>query len=568
MKMLRVVKIAVCLFAFTLIFGMPAKAQDLKSAMGLAESEQFDLAHKAFDDLIAKEPTNGEAYFYYGESWLKQYMVDSNAVSINDACKSALQYYNKGIEKVPGEPLNYIGAGRVDILLGKYADAEASIQKAKDLMPLQGMKYSKSAIPVAKQSLAYAKIAEAYLKNPNKKKEELLDIISNAIERDATVPEVYLIKGDIYMNTNDGSSAIVAYNKANELDPKSCKAMVKIGQLWVRAKSYPDALTYYKDAIAIDSSFAPAYRERGELYGLAQQWDNGIKDYKKFLELSGNNFYAKVRYAAFLYMAKKYEDAIKMIEELKVTDKESINKNYNYLNRLEAYSYFNQNNAQDALVVIQLFFQNQPAEKIMVDDYNYYGDIQAKLGNHEDAIAKYLKAIEMDPSNTDILTKAGKEYNTLKKYDEAAKLYEKKISLDKATLTDYYELGKIYLNMKEYDKADTCFGTVMFKKPDYINAVMYRAQGRAAVDSTSEKGLAKPYYERLAELSLADSAKYSKYLTTSYEYLRYYYFKQYNLNKKCEDAKKSILYCDKILAIDAKNENSLAIKKSLVVLCP
>ncbi|HNW98615.1 MAG TPA: tetratricopeptide repeat protein [Bacteroidales bacterium] len=566
--MLRYVKFFVCLFLVVVLSQYTLKAQDLKSAIRLSESEQYDASHKAFDDLLAAQPTNGEIYFYYGESFLKQYFVDSAAASLSEAANSALQYFNKGIEKAPADPLNYIGAGRVYILQNKRTEADASIQKAKDLMPLKGMKYTKSDIPTTKQALSYAKIAEAYLKAPGFTKEALLEIIDNATERSTLVPEVYLIKGDIYLNYNDGSSAIVAYNKANELDPKSCKAMVKIGQLWMRAKSYNDALDYYKKAIDIESTFAPAYRERAELYGLAQQWDNGIKDYEKFIELSGNNFYAKVRYAAFLYMAKKYEEAVKYIEELKTLDKDAINKNYNYVNRLEAYSYYNLNNYQDALTAIKTFFQYTKPDKIMADDYSYYGDILSKLGTHDEASQKYIKALELDSTNYDLYSKISKEYAALKQYDLAAKYIELKISSGKPTLMDYYEAGKTCLNAKKYDKADTCFGSVLAQKPDYINAVMYRAQGRSIVDSTSELGLAKPYYENLVTLSLADSAKYVKYLTTAYSYLRYYYFKQYNMNKKCEDAKKSIGYCDKILAIDPKDQNSIDIKKSLAVKCP
>ena len=48
----------------------------------------------------------------------------------------------------------------------------------------------------------------------------------------------------------------------------------------------------------------------------------------------------------------------------------------------------------------------------------------------------------------------------------------------------------------------------------------------------------------------------------------YYHFKQYNLNKKCEDAKNSVLYCDKMLAIDPKDDKSLTIKKALAGKCP
>lgn len=568
--MLRVVKFIPCLLAITFSFQVALRAQDLKTAIRLTESEQFDAAHKAFDDLITKDPTNGEAYYYYGESWLKEYFADSGAVSLTDACNSALQYFNKGIEKVPGEPLNYIGVGRADILLGKYSEADASIQKGKDLMPPVGSpKYSKSAIPTAKQALAYAKIAEAFLKVPGKKLEDLLTILDNAVERNATVAEVYLIKGDIYIFFNDGSKGMAAYNKANYLDPTSSKVLVKIGMLNVKGHSYGDAMINFTAAISADSTFAPAYRERADLYGLGEQWENGLKDYNKFLELSGNNFFAKVRYASFLYMAKKYDDCIKVIEELKTTNKDAINKNYNFLNRLEAISYFKMDNAQSALEAIKTFFQFTIPEKIIPDDYVYYGDIHAKLGNHQDAIEKYLKATVIDTTNFDLFSKISKEYSTLKQYSDAIKYMEMKTNAGKATLTDYYDIGKLYMYNKDYSKADTSFGTVLEQKPDFINAVFYRAQCLSIVDSTETfQGLAKPWYDRLITLSLADSVKYVKYLSIGYDYERFYHYKTYLVSKKCEDAKKSIAFCDKVLAIDPKDEKALTTKKSLIVICP
>ena len=75
---------------------------------------------------------------------------------------------------------------------------------------------------------------------------------------------------------------------------------------------------------------------------------------------------------------------------------------------------------------------------------------------------------------------------------------------------------------------------------------------RASIDYNSEKGLALSDYENLMTLSLLDSVKYKSFVNMSYEYMRYFYYKQYNMNKNCEDAKKSILYCEKILASDLK----------------
>jgi len=210
--MLHINKTLGCILGLSLFISLPSFSQDLKSAIKLTESEQFDAAHKAFDALIAKEPLKGDNYYYYGECWLKQFFVDSMSVTLKEVTGPALQYYMKGIEKDSVDPLNYVGAGRVDILLGKNADAKIMFAKAKNKLPWKN--FSKSAIPLSKQALTYAKIAQAQLMASDRNKDEILDLISKANERDPAVIEVYLIKGDIYLDYNDGSNAILAYNKA------------------------------------------------------------------------------------------------------------------------------------------------------------------------------------------------------------------------------------------------------------------------------------------------------------------------------------------------------------------
>ncbi|MGD0711692.1 MAG: tetratricopeptide repeat protein [Bacteroidales bacterium] len=559
--MLRISKFFGSLVMLSFIISLPSFAQDLKSAIKLTEREEFDAAHKVFDGLIAKEPNNGDNYYYYGECWIKQFMVDSMSVSLKEVTDAALKYYNMGIAKDTANPLNYVGAGRVYILLRKNSEANAKFDKAKKHLPWKN--FTKFPIPVAKQALTFAKIAEARSKAPDKTEAELLDLIDKAVERSATVPEVYLIKGDIYLAYNDGSNAIVAYNKANDLDPQSCKSMVKIGELNVRGRNYTDAIENYKNAIKIDSSFAPAYRGFAELYGLAGQWENAIKYYQKFLELSGKNTYARFRYASFLFMAKKYDEALQTINEVLAVDPD-----YILLHRLAAYSYYETGKYPDGLKEIEIFMKKTPPEKIIASDYTYWGDLLVKLKKDSLAIGKYQSAFGMDTTNCDLLAKMAKSYSKMKKYDKTVGIYQKEINKNCATLQDMFDMGRAYFNLKQWDKVDTIMGTILSKKPDFISALNFRALANANIDTTSEKGLAKKFYEQLIVLYMKDSTKYVKELSQAYDYMRYYYFKQYNITKKCEDAKKSIIYCDKMLAYDPKDEKSLTIKKALTGRCP
>jgi tetratricopeptide (TPR) repeat protein len=552
-----------CLVMLSFVISLPSFAQDLKSGIKLTEREEFDAAHKVFDGLIAKEPNNGDNYYYYGECWIKQFLVDSMSVSLKEVTNAALKNFKLGMEKDSLNPLNYVGAGRVCVLLKKDKEAAINFNKAKKHLPWKN--FTKSSIPVAKQALTFAKIAEALLKATDTSKTEtkLLDLIDKAVERCATVPEVYLIKGDVYLTYNDGSNAIVAYIKANDLDPQSCKAMVKLGELNVRGRNYSDAIENYKSAIKIDSSFAPAYRGFAELYGLAGQWENAIKYYQKFLELSGKNTYARFRYASFLFMAKKYDEALQVINEVLTTD-----KSYILLYRLAGYSYYETGKYPEGLTAIETFMKETPPDEIIVSDYTYWGDLLVKLKKDSLAIGKYQSAYGMDTTNCDLLTKMAKSYSKMKKYDKTVAQYQKEISKNCATLQDLFDMGRAYFNSKQWVKVDTTMGLILSKKPDFIAALNFRALANANIDTTSEKGLAKKYYDQLIVLYMKDSTKYVKELSQAYDYMRYYYFKQYNLTKKCEDAKNSIRYCDKMLAIDPKDEKSITIKKALAGRCP
>jgi len=569
-------KLIGCVIGLALFISFPSFAQDLKSAIKLTESEQFDAAHKVFDGLIAMEPAKGDNYYYYGDCWLKQYFVDSMSMSLKEVTDQAIKYFNLGMEKDSINPLNFVGAGRVDILLHKNAAAQVMFTKAKNKLPWKNFNKSKE-ISISKQALTFAKIAEAELKATDRNKDDMLGLIDKAIEREAKVVEVYLIKGDIYLDYNDGSNAIVAYLKAYELDSLSCKAMVKIGEVYVRGRSYEDALKYFKKAIEIDSSFAPAYRQRAELYGLANQWEKAVKDYKKFVELSGNNTYAKYRLASFLFMAKKYDEALQVIDEVLAID-----NSYIILYRLAAYSYYETGKYPEALKAMETFFKEIKPEKIITSDYIYYGDILVKSNNDALAVDKYNEALKLDSSNCELLSKLAKSYTKLKEYENAIKSYQKKSANNCLVLNDNYEMAKLYLNIgtaqwiikdtvgafKAFMKSDTLLGTVISKKPDFYNAIKYRAQLNISIDTAFKLGTAVKWYNVLLPIALKDTVKYAKDIYAAYDYTRFYYYKQYLLFKRCEDARKAIEVSEKILLMDPKDEKAIETKKGLRLKCP
>ena len=93
------------------------QAQDLKSALLLTKSEQYDKAESMLQQLIQKEPSNSKYYFYLGENYLLNYFADTISNSLALATKEAKDIYQKGVNANPGDPLNYIGLAKVAFYL-------------------------------------------------------------------------------------------------------------------------------------------------------------------------------------------------------------------------------------------------------------------------------------------------------------------------------------------------------------------------------------------------------------------------------------------------------------------
>src|SRR5450759_3543645 len=217
------------------------KAQDLTTATLLTRSEQYDKAQAMFQQLIQKEPANSKNYFFLGENYLLDYFADTISNSLPVAAKAAKEIYQKGVDSNTSDPLNYVGLAKVAFYTGDTKTATDMRTKARSL--LLPYKNIKKIVPPAKEyAFALAKIAESYIKAGKVDTSLALPLIRDAIKIDNANTEVFLIAGDIYILVNDGSKAISNYNQAQFADPQSPTAAMKIGNIYVKGRAYPQAI--------------------------------------------------------------------------------------------------------------------------------------------------------------------------------------------------------------------------------------------------------------------------------------------------------------------------------------
>lgn len=520
-------KKSILFFGTSLLITSTLFSQTLQDAIKQTNNEQFETADASFKTLLQSQPNNGDIYFYAGENYFK-----------NDNLETALNTYQKGVAANATNPLCYVGIGKVEWYQNKFAEAKANFYKATTLA-------------AGKNATTLIEIAEVYIKAETKDLNEAHKLLDMAIKLEPKNQEAYIMKGDAFLEQNDGTKAIKNYEQAGALDSKSVTAILRQGQLWFRAKNYDLALDLYKQASLIDSSYAPAYREKAEIYFLAGRYANAVNQYKRYLELN-NNCSARGRYAGFLNQAKQYKESIEA-----ATEAIKCNPSNPYLYRYKAYSQFESGDVVNGLQSINTFFEmatENAKVKIIAEDYEYRAKLLAKDTKDSTsflaAIADFKKAIQLNPEKTELNGEIANTYIKMKKYPEAIAAFKSKMEKGKPSANDHFGIGRAYYYSKDFVNADSSFSQIIKSQPELPLGYLWRAKTNVQLDPKNELWLAKPFYEQfISKVKPTETEKSKKDLIDAYTYMGVYYM----TNKDNCTAKS---FFQKVTALDAANGNA------------
>ncbi len=313
----------------------------------------------------------------------------------------------------------------------------------------------------------------------------------------------------------NATPAIEAYKKAAAVNPKSARANVRIGRVYMRGKNPGESIKYYNLALASESNYAPAYREKAESFFQLAKVDSATFYYEKYLAINPD-CYATYRYAAFLYVSGDYDKAIEQGNRVLACDSNLVVVVY----RIIARSYLEKQNPDylKATEFFNLFLVKQAKygkPKVMADDYLMRGRAYAGMKNDSLAILDYQKAITLDTAKKDVFFDIGNAYFKQKKYDQAAVWYMKKYVAEingssAVRITNLNAFAQaLYLN-KEYSRADSAYAAVIAIDSTLTYGWIGRAKSNGKLDNNAEKELARPYYERYITIANVDSVSQKK----------------------------------------------------------
>lgn len=456
----------------------------------------------------------------------------------------------------------------VGSLCAQDVDWRSGVAKIKELIktnPAQASEEAQQLIKKNKKTMElYAAIGTAYLDAGKIDEAQTYAALGRKVSSKSA--PVLVLEGDIAVVQKNGGLASQKYEEAIYFDPKYGEAYLKYADIY-KGASPALAVEKLEQLRLLDPTNVLVDKKLAEVYYLKNDINNAVDAYGRFVTSGQAKEEDLVKYAFVLFLKHDFEKSLEIANM-------GLQKNPRHaaFNRLAMYNYTDMKRYEEAFKAADSFFNSSDKADYSYLDYMYYGHLLAELKKYDEAVVQYEKAMQLDPTKTDLLKEISNAYeqkNDYKNAIDAYKRYYASLETEKQTPDLKFQLGKLYygagtlpdslgVSKEEREQAlkagDAIFEEIAKLSPDSYLGNFWRARTNSALDPETTQGLAKPYYEEVAKLiESKNDPRYNGVLIECYRYLGYYYL----VAEKMADSK---VYWNKILAIDPENATA---KKAL-----
>ncbi|MBQ0114963.1 MAG: tetratricopeptide repeat protein [Bacteroidales bacterium] len=510
-------------------------AQGYKDGIEYYKVDQLDNAKELLERNLSSASNKAEAFYYLGQIALHQ----------GDAA-TAQSYFDKGVAADANFPLNYVGQGQLALKNGaKPAQFDAARKLSK------------------KDSKLETAIARAYYDvNPTKYASEIEKCIKNARKWHANDPDSYIFEGDTYADLKDWGKSAGQYELAFTNDPDNVEAYVKYANTYFNVNPSM-ALERLEELNAKRPNSALVQRQLAEKYYSDNQGGKAAEKYGEYIQNPNHFAQDEVRYVQLLFFGENYQKSYDLASSL-INKLDKNDPKVFFMQRMKLYNDVQLEQWDKAVIDGKAFFaMPQPADAdYQSRDYTDYAQALQKVGNAEEAIAAYEKAIEINPKNYDLMRNLSDSYADAKNYDKAIEYIKRVVEGEDSKANDIYTLGNCYYSMA-VDATDANVKSAAIENArKYLTEVNEKVPGNvlivnkmARLEKLSEgeniTGKAAPYFKELVKILDAkeDNSGYDSYYVSAFNYLANY---ELTCNKNEAAAKE---YYKKWLDHDQNNED-------------
>jgi len=272
--------------------------------------------------------------------------------------------------------------------------------------------------------------------------------------------EGHVCLGNVYNGTGKYDKAVEEFQRAVKSEPSSEDGLRGLADAYTNLGNFSGAESTYKQAIALRPNYWAVYSSLGVFYCDRNRYADCSEMFLKVTQLAPNNYLGYFNLGAAYVTEGHYQDAIGAFNHsiaLRPSADAYNNLGYTYtlMNRfpeaitaleqalkIDDRDWMNWGNLGDALYW-SLNRRNESApnyrkaleiavSKLQVNPEDvptlaYLADYSAMLGNKEQALGYLQKALELAPSNGDVLFRAAIIYNHFNQQDQALSFLKKAV---------------------------------------------------------------------------------------------------------------------------------------------
>ena len=436
------------------------------------EQGKTELALADFNQALALNPNYAHAYNNRGALYEEQGQVDlalanyAQALAIDPNYANA--YKNRGLVylKIGDKKAaisNFRQAQQLFIAQNNTASAEqtASILQTLEQTPTQTTANSSQKESIASNDAqAYYNQAVGY--HEQGEVELALENYDRALALDPKLFDAYINRGVLYEGQGKTDLALADYNQALALNPNDANVYYNRGRLYAQQGKAELALGDFDQTLALNPNDANAYTIRGSIYAQQGKAELALGDFDQALALHPSNAFA-YHNRGLLY--KQMGDEKAAISDLRQAQQLFVAQN-------------NTANAEQTASILQAL-DRTPTTQTTVDTSQkdnraslYSGQVMTifppdgtpsygrvvnpnRKRENENTIAKYDRAIEINPNNSDAYRNRGLLYYQQGQFKLAETDLSKAIELNPEDAEAYYTLGLVYLTSQNSSLAET-----------------------------------------------------------------------------------------------------------------
>lgn len=283
----------------------------------------------------------------------------------------------------------------------------------------------------------------------------------------------YLVVGESYLEKNQLSEALKSFKKAEALDSNNSQIHLRLGEIYLQANQFDKAEEEFRQTTRLDPKLVEGYLLGGGIYLKEKDYNQAEENFKIALNYKEDD---KIyRYLGEVYLKKL--DLIKASENLKrASEINSQNYEASYLLALVLLC---QNSKEASRVLSSIGFsfdQNLQkqinlaknyGEKILKTQNEIYkkallSELFLKIGFFDLSLEYSQRVLRLNPQYRDGWLLSGKAHFYLGNYQEALVNFKKALPLDPVFGKTYFWLGKTYQKLDLSQLAENNFKKAQF----------------------------------------------------------------------------------------------------------